>query len=299
MCLVTTNKSNTKTIAITGASGFLGAVLTDYFSSNGWQVIALVRDPSKQTKISNVSYKEYDILKPVKASTLNNVDVLVHAAYVKYDADHPDALEQNVAGVQSLLSASHKAGVKKNVFISSMSSHDEAISVYGRQKLASELLFNPKKDVVFRCGLILGNGGIVREMALFMRSKHAVPLIGGGKQPLQVVGVADLARAVDAAATKPLTGRFVVATPQVYTYKQFYTSLTKSLKVKVVFVPLPFKALQLAFRTAALLRLPLGVGEDSLNGLKMLRSMESASDLEKLGIQLDDLETVLSRITIE
>jgi len=60
-----------------------------------------------------------------------------------------------------------------------MSAHDGAESVYGRQKLAIEQLFNTKKDISLRGGLIIGNGGIVKEMVMFMRSKHLVPLIGG------------------------------------------------------------------------------------------------------------------------
>jgi nucleoside-diphosphate-sugar epimerase len=180
-----------------------------------------------------------------------------------------------------------------------MSSHEDAISIYGRQKLAIEKLFDPKRDVVLRSGLIMGNGGIVRQMAQFMRTKHAVPLIGGGKQPLQVIGVYDLACLIEKAASSDIHGRFVSATPQVYTYKQFYQALARALHIKVVYVPLPYALLLAAFKIAATLRLPLGVGEDNLMGLKMLRSMESEQDLQKLGIQLDDLPTILSKISIK
>jgi nucleoside-diphosphate-sugar epimerase len=286
-----------KTVAITGASGFLGGELIKHFSDQGWQVIALVRKPRLSDNPA-VRYEHYDITEVPEDGLLDGVDVVVHTAFVKYDAKHPDAMESNITGAKSLLKAAKKAGVKKTIFISSMSSHEDAISVYGRQKLAIEQLFDLKRDVVLRCGLILGKGGIVQEMAQFMRTKHAVPLIGGGKQPLQVIGVYDLARLIQKAAEANFGGRFVAANPQVYTYRQFYQALAKALRVKVLYVPVPYSVLVTVFRVVTLLRLPLGVGEDNLQGLKMLRSMESANDLKKLGIKLDNLEEVLAKISL-
>ncbi|HVI69160.1 MAG TPA: NAD-dependent epimerase/dehydratase family protein [Magnetospirillaceae bacterium] len=286
-----------KTVAVTGANGFLGRELVRHLSSKGWQVVALVRKP-KLSADPKVRFEHYDMEAPIEPGLLDGVDVLVHAAFIKYDAKHPDAMEQNIEATRALLAAAKKSGVKKCIFISSMSAHDEAVSVYGRQKLATEKLFDAARDVVLRCGLIMGKGGIVRQMAQFMRSKHVVPLIGGGKQPLQVIGVYNLVELIEKAAKSKVAGRFVAATPQVYTYKQFYQALAKALKTPVLYMPIPYGVLLAIFRTASALRVPLGVGEDNLMGLKMLRSMKSAKDLKKLGMQLDDLPTVLSKISI-
>lgn len=285
-----------KTIAITGANGFLGQELVRYFSDAGWSVRALVRDPSKATDQKNVGYAAYDITKPVADDLLQGVDYLVHAAYVKHDKQHPDAMGLNIKGAEALAANAKRHGVHKVIFISSMSAHDEAVSVYGRQKLAIEKVFDPTTSTIIRSGLILGNGGIVEEMSAFMRSKHAVPLIGGGKQPLQVVAVYDLVQAISRIIERDITGTLVIATPQVYTYKQFYAALATSLGVKIVYVPVPFNLLLGIFRAAAALHVPLGVGEDNLMGLKMLRSMDSEADIQKLGMTLDPLETALTKL---
>lgn len=285
-----------KTIAITGANGFLGQELVRYFSDAGWSVRALVRDPSKATAQKNVGYAAYDITKPVADDLLQGVDYLVHAAYVKYDRQHPDAMDLNIKGAKALAANAKRHSVHKVIFMSSMSAHDEAVSVYGRQKLAIEQVFDPATSAIIRSGLILGNGGIVEEMSAFMRSKHAVPLIGGGKQPLQVVAVYDLAQAISRIIERDITGTLVVATPKVYTYKQFYAALATSLGIKILYVPVPFNLLLGIFRTAAALHVPLGVGEDNLMGLKMLRSMDSEADIQKLGMTLDPLETALTKL---
>jgi nucleoside-diphosphate-sugar epimerase len=285
------------TVAITGASGFVGSALIEYFANKGWHVVGLVRRPSDSSN-KNITYRSYDITEPLGKNTLSGVDYVVHTAYIKYGRKHPDAMELNIAGAKNLLISCKKQGVKKSLFMSTMSAHDNATSVYGRQKLAIEKLFVDAGGVALRSGLILGDGGIVADMAQFMRSKHIVPVIGGGRQPLQTIAIYDLARVIEAALTKDATGLFTVATPQVYTYKAFYQALAHSLQIKVAFIPVPYYALLGAFNVAAALRLPLNLGADNLRGLKQLRSADTAESLKRLGVKIDDLETALRKINI-
>jgi nucleoside-diphosphate-sugar epimerase len=272
-------------IVITGASGFLGSHLVDYFAQKGWHVRALVRSPEKYTDTKQVAYLKYDIGSPFDTSLLKGADYLVHAAYVKYDRLHPDALELNREGARALIETSRKNRLAKNVFISSMSAHEQAESVYGLQKLGIEKLFSTKKDVVLRSGLIIGNGGIVKQTADFMKSKHAVPVVGGGKQPLQIIAVGDLVRAIETALTTPVNGTYTVATSQVYTYKELYEAIAAYLKVKVLFVPVPFSVLLLMLQTIAFLRLPLNVSKDNALGLKKLMAVDNKADLAALKLK--------------
>jgi nucleoside-diphosphate-sugar epimerase len=283
------------TIAITGAGGFLGSTLTDYFANKGWQVIGLVRNPQKQSTKQNVTYVAYDIAQPVDASMLKGVDYLVHTAYIKYSRQQPDALAINLTGAKNLLQASRHQKVKKNVFISSMSAHDDAESIYGKQKLAIEKLFDTPQDISLRCGLIIGNGGIVKEMVDFMRSKHLVPLIGGGTQPLQSVAVGDLCKAIEASLQKPVHGVLTIANPDVFSYRTFYETIAEVFGIKVAFLPVPFWALMAAAQTIETLRLPLGFGKDNVLGLKQLKSSDNAADLKALGIQLMPLRQALTQ----
>jgi nucleoside-diphosphate-sugar epimerase len=290
------NKSTHPTILITGASGFVGTELTQYFVAKKWHVIALVRNANRYPKTDHISYAEYDLTKPFDDTIFKGADYLVHTAFIKYDRQHPDALEANVEGANRLIAAARKHKLKKTVFMSSMSAHDEAVSVYGKQKLAVEKVFSGPNDVNLRSGLILGNGGIVKQMVGFIKSKRVVPLIDGGTQPLQVIGVYDLARVIDAALTNStLQGVFTVANPRVYRYKDFYAAIGTQLGIKLFYVPVPFIVLLAAMRTIAFLHLPLSVNEDNLWGLKMLRAVDNAQDLQTLGISLDDLQTVLAK----
>jgi len=290
--------SKTPTIAITGATGFLGTVLVNFFLNKGWRVISLARNPGNITN-KNLEFRHYDLANQLPPKTFAGVDFIIHAAYVK-QAYNVNALDINVIGAENLITAIKKSAVKQTIFISSMSAHDDAISVYGRQKLAIEALFsNLKNSTVVRPGLIIGDGGIVKEMSNIMKSKHVVPLVDGGNQPLQIVGVDDLAIALHQILSKSLFGHFVVATTKVYKYKDFYKSLAKYLKTPVAYVPIPYKMLEYIFKIVDLLPIKLGVGDDNLKGLKKLTSMDSAADLKKIGITVHDLDEALeaSKIT--
>lgn len=282
-------------IVITGAGGFLGTELTKHFQDKDWTVRALVRNAQKYQSDGGVEYHEYDLSKPLDKTLIKGSDYLVHAAYIKYDSRHQDALAVNVRAAKQLLDASHKYGLSKNLFMSSMSAHDEAESVYGKQKLAIEELFSSGKDVVFRSGLIVGNGGIVKQMADFMKSKHMVPLVGGGKQPLQTIAIYDLVEVIDKALVTNVSGKFTVATPRVYNYKEFYKALAKNLRVKVLFVPVPLWLLVGVIQVINSLHLPLSISKDNALGLKKLRAVNTGGDLKKLGVKLDSLEEALDK----
>lgn len=284
------------TIAITGANGFLGTALVSYFSSKGWNVIALVRNAPRYRNSRQVTYAEYDLAKPVEKTLLSGVDYLVHTAYIQQDYRQKNAKDINIYGAGSLVKVSRQNRLKKNIFISSMSAHEGAVSVYGQQKLAIEKIFNQSSDINLRPGLIVGNGGIVKRMVSFMKKKHMVPLIGGGKQPLQIVAVDDLAKVIEKILLSKHHGTFTIATPTVYSYMEFYKAIARQLRIKVLFVPVPFWLLLALFKIVGWLHIPLEVNEDNLRGLQKLRAANTKTDLKKIGVELKSLEESLNHI---
>lgn len=282
------------TVVITGANGFLGSALVKHFVNKGWSVIGLVRNPKQQSK-PGVNYFAYDLANPFDNNIFKNADYLIHTAYIKHDRNHPDSFKTNTYGAKRLLQAAAKFKLKKVLFLSSMSAHDQAVSVYAKQKLAIEKLFNEANGISLRPGLILGDGGIVKQMAKFMKQRRIVPLIGGGQQPVQIIAIYNLVQAIEAGLTKNVSGVLTVATPKVYSYKEFYQAIAKQLGIGVLYVPIPFWSLLTLFRVASFLHLPLNFNEDNLWGLKKLRSAKTADDLHKLGVKVDSLETVLAK----
>lgn len=287
------------TVAITGANGFLGTTLKNHFLSKGWHVLAMVRSPAKYAPEPSVRYMAYDLRQPVDKKILRGVDYLVHTAYVKQHSKGDKTFDINVDGAKSLLLASRANKIKKNIFISSMSSHAHAESVYGLQKLYIESLFSEKNDVNLRPGLIIGNGGLVKSLSQFIKSKHMVPVIGGGKQPLQVVSVDNLACVIEKVLLSPISGTFTIAHPKVYAYKDFYKKLVSYLGVKVIFVPIPYHLLLAVIKTAQALRLPLSINQDNLLGLKNLIAVDTRPDIKRIGVTLDNLDDIFKQTILE
>lgn len=66
-----------KTIFITGASSGLGKATAKLFQSKGWQVIATMRNPAKETeltKLENVTVLALDVTNPEQIeATVNKV----------------------------------------------------------------------------------------------------------------------------------------------------------------------------------------------------------------------------------
>jgi len=107
--------------------------------------------------------------------------------------------------------------------------------------------------------------------------------------------VYDLVRVIKAIFEKNQAGTLTIATPEVYTYKTFYKKLSKRLGITVIFIPVPLSLLLGITKLTDMLNLPFSINKDNVLGLKNLRSAETAQDLKKLGIELDDLDKILSK----
>ena len=258
---------NFPTVVITGASGYIGSYLVEYFATKNWHVIGLVRDANKKSSTSNIQYVTYDMVQRLDETVFAEADYLIHLSYIKNDRKNPDALKQNTEGTTTLLRAAHKYDLKKTIFMSSMSAQPDAASSYGQQKFRIEKMFNTKRDVNVRSGLVVGNGGLFKQTVDFMRSRHIAPLIGGGNQPIQIIAIYDLARVVEKLLIGKYFGTFTIANARPFTYRSLYKTVARILDIRVLFVPVPFIIPQLVLRLIKLLHLPFPVNEDNLLGL--------------------------------
>jgi nucleoside-diphosphate-sugar epimerase len=154
-------------VAITGATGYLGSVLAEQFSTRGDEVIALTRRPPERP------YKEwrsFNLSQSVDSPSLRDVDVLIHAAWVLSGKDKNQLWQENVVGSRKLLEAAAAARIPKIVFISSMSAYFGTRQTYGVMKLAVERTALDLGCVVIRPGLVYGDtprgmGGTLQKVS--------------------------------------------------------------------------------------------------------------------------------------
>src|SRR6185436_18345529 len=145
----------------------------------------------------NVTFKKWSLPDGIRGEDFIGGDVMVHCAMVPYSRSQPDADATNIRGTEKLLALARTLGYSKFVFLSSLSAHDSAESHYGRHKRQLEGIFDPARDLVIRPGLTLGNGGLARSIFDTIKGHRIVPLVGGGRQPVYTIGIADLSQALE------------------------------------------------------------------------------------------------------
>jgi nucleoside-diphosphate-sugar epimerase len=158
-------------VAITGATGYLGSVLSDRFSSRGDEVVALTR---RRPERAVSEWRHFELGRPVDAALFQDVNALIHAAWVLSGKDTSQLWQENVIGSRRLIEAAVTAGVQKVVFVSSMSAYFGTRQTYGLMKLAVERTALDLGCVVVRPGLVYGEspGG----MAATLRKISRLPL---------------------------------------------------------------------------------------------------------------------------
>lgn len=112
----------TKTVAITGAAGFIGAGLVCACLEQGYQVRVLSRQTPSAPMGSGVTCFVGDLQSTTDwAGFVEGVDALIHAAA---ELQHPATMQAiNVDGPRRLLAAAQAAGVKQWVQLSSVGAY--------------------------------------------------------------------------------------------------------------------------------------------------------------------------------
>lgn len=272
------------TLVLTGANGFIGKHIARHFVAKGWNVIAVVRNAPEE-HLLHVLYSKHDLATSESICLPDDVDVFIHAGYIKQTSGI-NAFQLNKQSSEQFLEALENKNVRQKIFLSSLSADHNALSVYGKQKAAIEDLFLAKDGTVIRAGLVLGDGGLFGAMRKYLKIKNKIPLFGNGQQPLQTVYIDDLIQAIDIIITKNSKGKFVVATEEPVPYIDFYRELAATVNVKPRFMKIPYWFAEFGITMGKFTGRNLPVTKDNLLGLKQMKKIDSSADLEKLGLKL-------------
>ncbi|WP_379922240.1 NAD-dependent epimerase/dehydratase family protein [Erythrobacter sp. R86502] len=124
-------------LALTGATGFVGSAVLAEALARGHQVKALAR--RDQAPHEGVSWVRGDLDNTAAlANLVNGADAVVHVAGLTNTPD-PAAFEAaNVTGTANVIAAMIGAGVRRLVFVSSLSARMPVLSAYGASKAKAE-----------------------------------------------------------------------------------------------------------------------------------------------------------------
>ena len=181
------------TIALTGATGFVGQAVLDEAARIEEPVRALTRRAQAARK--HIDWIEGDLSNPAALAMLcDDVDAVIHVAGLTTTSDPTEFEDANVSGTQRLIDAAKEKRVKRFIFVSSLSAREPKLSAYGASKAKAETL-------VAASGLdwtIVRPPGVhgPRDVDYFEMFRSArlgfVPLPPGGAS--SIIHVEDLAR---------------------------------------------------------------------------------------------------------
>ena len=127
------------TIAVTGATGFVGQALLDRAADTGVAVRALTRRP--QDPSAGVEWVRGDLDDAgALARLLDGVEAVIHVAGVVNAADAAGFDHGNVTGTLNVIAATKAAGVPRLIHVSSLSAREPGLSAYGASKARAEKL---------------------------------------------------------------------------------------------------------------------------------------------------------------
>lgn len=279
-------------IGVTGATGFLGSALCEIFANRGWTVIGLSRHPRTA---GTALFRHFDLTEAADPAMLQDVDVLVHTAYDMEPGQH--AVDANIEGTHALFAAAARAGVRQIVMISSMSAAKDSATAYGRNKYAAEQLLDPSRDLIVRPGLIVGDGGLFRSMYKTATRYHVAPLFSGGRQPVYVVGIEDLCKAIADLVERQAHGAYTVTNDEPVLMRDLYRAIAAKAGQPVFFIPLPLNPILALLSLAERLGLKLPLNSERLAGIRNLRIHRIPRE-STLGVTPLPLRAVLDSLSI-
>lgn len=252
-------------VAVTGASGYVGSLLTDALAKHA-RVVSLVRTPKK----TGDRIWSFDMTAREMTDTLRDMAVthIIHAAWDMRAGSLQQLNSSCVAGTGRLIAAA-AATQSQVIFISTISAFDGARSAYGKAKLAAEKIVIASGGLVLRLGLVCADrkGGMFGTLAALASRFPVLPLIRGGS------GVQFLLheRSLTESILRAIRGDFAdgprivtLADPNPVRLADLMVSLGADAGRKVLLFSVPWWIPYVLLRCAEMLRLSLPMRSDSL-----------------------------------
>jgi nucleoside-diphosphate-sugar epimerase len=280
-------------VGITGANGYVGTILRGAFAAEGHEVIAFVRPNRVRSEaaaamVDVAEWRPYEIERPPSGAAFGDLDVLIHGAWDLTLVSAGDVWGVNVSGSQHLLRNAVDAGVRRIIFISSMSAYKGTRQLYGQAKLACERTASSLGGISTRLGLVYGPGWGGMAGALRKLTKLPVtPLIGARSHQFTLHEV-DLAAAMMriAESDMPLPEAVGLANPEPVPFRRLMQEIAASQGRTLHAVPVPWQLVSGALKTAEVLHVPLPFRSDSILGLVQPSAEVPGVDrLKELGIE--------------
>ncbi len=283
-------------ILITGAGGLIGSGIASYLkqSINGVEITGV----TSREEIGSVFDKQIKVMlgQPLQIAK-NHFDTIIHCAFDKNDKSNVT----NTTGTIQWAEDAKKAGIKKQIFLSSISSQSEFLNDYGKSKKDIETWFLARGHFVLRLGLVIANGGMFGRLVTTVKKSRFTPLIGGGKYLVFPTDPETIFHFI----TRIIKGDKRILAKKDYnlqfrdgiSLKNLILKLSKKIGKKNLFISIPYPIIYSILAVAGTFKfLKLDIDTGNLKGMKWNSRMKLSSDLNTLGYKERPISEMLNKI---
>lgn len=204
-----------RSVSVTGATGFVGWHVADTFVRDGWHVRAIVRPGNVKPLPPGVESVEAELSAPSLTRACGGSDVVVHGAALIRARDARTMNAVNVEGTRAAAQAAARAHARF-LLVSSQAAGGTGtplaprsetdtpapVNVYGRSKLAAEEVVRTTSDLrwtIVRPSAVYGprDRGFLPLFRLARRGLFVVPT--GAHTAFTLIYISDLVRAIQLA----------------------------------------------------------------------------------------------------
>lgn len=272
--------SESKSIIITGANGFIGQHLVAECIDQGMQVYAAVRKGSQVGKLANmkctiveINYEDVQSIAGLMAKISPNF--IIHNAGLTRTPDYNEFLKVNRDYLIHIVEGIRQSGItiQKLLFVSSLAAYGPAdfqssgivkhdskphpVTGYGRSKIAAEQWLWQQKDIPFniiRPTAVFGPGE-KDLLQVFEMIQSGINLMAGfGAQKLTFIYAKDLVKMMVRATTTSHTHQAYFATDgKVYRSEDFPNAIQKAMGKKVLTLKMPVFIIKIGAHISALI----------------------------------------------
>jgi dihydroflavonol-4-reductase len=245
-----------RTVAVTGATGFIGRHLTAELMSRGVHVKAIVRPGSPSAAPPGATLVRAPLETTALSGVFAGVDAVVHLAGVVSAVAAATFAEVNVEGTRAVANAARAAGTYL-VHISSLAAagpasagaprdeDDEPVPLtpYGMSKLESERIVRSLPGLrwtILRPGVVYGPGDRAVLPLFRLAARGVLPLAGRADAAYTFVHVSDVVRTIVAALERSASGDvFFVGHPRPVTSRDLLEAIQQASGRRALVIPVP------------------------------------------------------------
>jgi uncharacterized protein len=247
-----------KTIAITGASGFVGTSLIKYFSALGYKVLPIARDVlNNQEKLNEILNSSDIVINLAGANIINRWSESYKKLLYSSRIDTTSKIVNTIKNIQNkpkLLISTSAVGIydNKETYNENGNYSNDFLSKLCQdwENEASKAKNDTTKVSIFRFGIVMGKDGGALQKMITPFKLGLGGVIGNGSQSFSFIHIDDLLNAYKFVIENNYEEIFNLTAPEPTTNKGLTLALGKTLK-KPTILPVPEFVLNLIFSEGA------------------------------------------------